>query len=723
MNQPYETSKNFPKPQNYGEIFCGRGVRFIKWLRRHDYEKFQCLVNTMLISVKGCMPRPSQDELDEAKLSWAVDIFMTEPPPECPVILNAIDRYVTEVMDGRKCKVSDVFETVHVPSTSANYVNSRAKGGCVVPLLQKFGKDGDVPDLDFRSIEPATEFDLTYLRSAFDVETDISKLHHWVDDNNQQVTCLGNVVIPPSEDIRLHYTNVYRHCIDIASNEDNLVEPVSLSEALKVRMITKCPPFLMFVMNGFIDPLRKDLRRLPVFELTGTPQESNIMDRMFRDPTRKFVSGDYVDSTNKLAPWVSNRICDVLCATYYSDVCAFEPRFPDLFKRALTGFAIDFRGQRMEQTMGQLMGSVASFPVLCLANYVLCKLSMEVNPSDWTGLLINGDDCVFEANEECYTSWCEYGRAMGLSPSPGKVWFQEAYIQMNSRSFTPYSLLEQYEIAKFYNTWSDTWMPEFPTHSHPEHLWKKVPIVLCGAAEGMTRSSINCDGGVDLTKVDFEGSLRAFRYELIGMEPSFREKGDAYFRKRMQHRIFAELDNPVYDSARKVISYNLPRKYGGLGMGGEFSQQDLRFASTLFNQGKTFPVSNNEKVWFFQNKVNDFLNTISMPTLLEDDDVTNYNLLYWWVMFINDGHDIHREPPGRTAAELVTMRLSREFNPRNYALYWNIQRHPVGPIRTKADIISKKTLGHRVMELRNGRGTHGKLEIQRGRLASCRIVL
>jgi hypothetical protein len=693
MDQPYEEDKNFPSPPCYGLLFPGRGEKFLYSLRRTDFDKFQCLINTMLISVKGCLPRSGPIEGVEARLNWVDDIIFGDCPVRDAPLEMQIKEEVRQLIGSKKCDRDSVFRNIRVPSTSANYINSRCTGGSVVPIGELFGRNGFVNDLGHefpRSSKPEFEFSDV---QKFIVIPETARTRVFKDERGFDKVCYGNIIIPPIEELKDHYSNVLNHCIDAAYTEEPLVQEVALSEALKIRMITKCPPLLMFVMNAFIDPLRKWLRTLPTFELTGTPQESSIMDRMFPDATRKFCSGDYVSSTDKLAGWVSNAIAEVLCETFFSEVCIEEPRFPELLIRSLTQFRYEYCGKKVGMKVGQLMGSVTSFPVLCLANYALCRIAMQLNPPEWTGLLINGDDCVFEASDECYARWRTLGARMGLAPSPGKVWHQVGYIQMNSRSFVPYSPLDYACIPLFYDTWWDTGLSLSP-HSFPQHLWKKVPIILCGAAEGMVRST-TLGSEVDLGKIDFQGTQRAFNYELVGLEGEFLQACKDYFRARYTRRVFRALDD-FPSSIRGGISYNLPRRLGGLGFDGPISDTDRRVGSSILNSGLEAPKVADDSTWMFRPLVLRELDKISFRIELDEDIKEDYSALYWWVLFKRDVNvigDLYRDP--NVIGGSVPSCLDR-FSKRS-SFYYRMKNHQVGPLLSVEDLKTVRSFGHHVV--------------------------
>jgi len=106
-------------------------------------------------------------------------------------------------------------------------------------------------------------------------------------------------------------------------------------------------------------------------------------------------------------------------------------------------------GLLLPQKEGQLMGSIISFPFLCIANAALCRWAMEISnnktyrisDSDLYGdplarLRVNGDDCVFCGDENNIRyCWEEIGNFLGLSSSVGKTYFSKEFCVINSVLF------------------------------------------------------------------------------------------------------------------------------------------------------------------------------------------------------------------------------------------------------------------------------------------------
>jgi hypothetical protein len=86
------------------------------------------------------------------------------------------------------------------------------------------------------------------------------------------------------------------------------------------------------------------------------------------------------------------------------------------------------------------MGSIVSFPVLCIANAVVTKLSLEAAEDrtyrlDECPMLINGDDGLVRSQLSFNHYWRDWANSVGLSPSVGKTFDHAKYCNINSHGF------------------------------------------------------------------------------------------------------------------------------------------------------------------------------------------------------------------------------------------------------------------------------------------------
>jgi len=94
------------------------------------------------------------------------------------------------------------------------------------------------------------------------------------------------------------------------------------------------------------------------------------------------------------------------------------------------------------QRNGQLMGSVLSFPVLCLANLGL-YLTVRRRTHQWApyrnllgSVLVNGDDMLYIGSRAEWDTHIQLGSRIGLAMSVGKAYYHSSYANVNSTSIT-----------------------------------------------------------------------------------------------------------------------------------------------------------------------------------------------------------------------------------------------------------------------------------------------
>jgi len=349
-------------------------------------------------------------------------------------------------------------------------------------------------------------------------------------------------VIADITDTEHKYTLLYERAFRLAVNETPKVKAVGLAESLKIRVITKGP-----AMTGFaLKPLQKFLwsavKRHPAFTLIGEPVNKwTVQNRLGANllPGEAYLSGDYSAATDNLAPWVSetlaNRIAMRIGLTEDERV---------LFVKALTQHVfVDEKGVERPQRWGQLMGSVASFPVLCIANAAMCRWSLELAYSrkmrlSDTSLLINGDDCLFRTTRAGLRFWKIITTFGGLTPSLGKFYYSRAFAQVNSANFNRLDV----PVRELYSedTYRDSWFSE-------------VKYVNLGLLLGLKRSGEKV--GKDAVTKERD-SLGSRCRELIDSAPSYMAYG--LLRKFISHH------DAILKSIR--VPWFAPESWGGVGL-------------------------------------------------------------------------------------------------------------------------------------------------------------
>jgi len=233
-------------------------------------------------------------------------------------------------------------------------------------------------------------------------------------------------------------------------------------EPLKVRVLTKGESVPQFVAKPLQEFLWRSLRNFDIFRLIGEPVEpyhiKELLDRdrsfyATQDPDRRFmVSGDYSAATDGLNPWLSPQILERVCAKlqvplWYEENCLKVLGMHELEYPAACWL-------NSVQKRGQLMGSVLSFPILCILNLITYLLShrkelrvtlnlMRLLKSQqdrialWNTIpvLINGDDIFFCSEEAAYHRWCSVLSHVGFKKSLGKNLVSRRFCTINTQMF------------------------------------------------------------------------------------------------------------------------------------------------------------------------------------------------------------------------------------------------------------------------------------------------
>lgn len=295
-----------------------------------------------------------------------------------------------------------------------------------------------------------------------DFERDLGKLY------------VGKVAEYDEGLLRAKWSIVMDKIKELAIAEQPLVEAVGLAEALKIRVISKGPPLLY----TFLSPLQKFmwsvLKDNRVFKLIGEPITAEHVQERIGVPKDEqiIINGDYKASTDNLHSWVSECIGreivkEIRLAHVPGEGYEFNRDHEEMFIRSLIHHEYTIDGIRMPQLEGQLMGSVTSFPVLCLANAAMCRWALEAadhkkyrlsdSPYHRSGklasLLVNGDDCTLKGNRGSLRKlWETITSFGGLSTSVGKTLYSVVERPVCVLNSTTYHLIDgRWTHIKFVN--------------------------------------------------------------------------------------------------------------------------------------------------------------------------------------------------------------------------------------------------------------------------------
>jgi len=215
-------------------------------------------------------------------------------------------------------------------------------------------------------------------------------------------------------------------------------------EPMKVRVISKGEALPYYQMRPLQRAMHTAMRSMNCFRLIGRPLcPTDLIDCRENVPANwEWFSVDYSAATDGLSWKYSGEIFKYLISDLPSDQkeIAMAVLGPHALHYPCEGRAgVQFKGVMQN---GQLMGSVLSFPILCLANLgVYLETTRDLHEGmGWSNrerlshVLVNGDDMVYAAPLELWSRHIDIGKKVGLEMSVGKAYHHRAYLNVNSTS-------------------------------------------------------------------------------------------------------------------------------------------------------------------------------------------------------------------------------------------------------------------------------------------------
>jgi hypothetical protein len=373
-------------------------------------------------------------------------------------------------------------------------------------------------------------------------------------------------VVVDDTNLQIKAGQLWKHILDSAELEIPNVKVQVLPEALKMRPISKGPPYTYTVLKSLQKFLWRVMKDHPTFALIGkTVTSRDIFERMGKlSPGFRFLSGDYQAATDNFAPWVSETIVEEL-----SDVLGLTPLERDLFLRAMTRHVFPGEGGDLPQKWGQLMGSIVSFPVLCLANACWCRWAEELDRQQvlllsQTRLLVNGDDCLMMFRDSGRAAWRRITTFGGLQESVGKTFDSAEFCEINSQTF-----LYRPEQAT-----EELWKRDDGTVSIRQNPYLSVPSVNLGLVYGMKRSGKPV-GVNDIVSSSSRDKTISERHHVLfeTCPPDLWPQVNKLFLSN--HASFLRL------MTKLMVPWFAPVWLGGLGLVGADSSKNFRIATGL----------------------------------------------------------------------------------------------------------------------------------------------
>jgi len=246
--------------------------------------------------------------------------------------------------------------------------------------------------------------------------------------------------LQPYCDVRRHNTPLWEHPLPVCV--------IPLAEPFKVRTITKGHGPSYFVARPLQRTLKKAMNILPQLVLTTRPLSEIDLHWLLAE-TRKidpegqlnlFCSGDYKAATDKLNITLTKKIFENLLRKFDYRSSILDRTFRDVLYEQVLTYPKWSGLENILQKNGQLMGSILSFPLLCLANLITYAIALEeylgfsVCPMEYP-VLVNGDDILFMTNAKMYSIWLKWIDRSGFKLSTGKNYVHPSVLTVNSVAY------------------------------------------------------------------------------------------------------------------------------------------------------------------------------------------------------------------------------------------------------------------------------------------------
>lgn len=456
---------------------------------------------TFLLGVKRGMPEVADSLCDQALDKHRA--VLSSPPSEGMVPLETLEAQVRRTVREIRPSKDRAF-LAYAPSTSGHFEEGRAEGGAAGPvrdwLLAQDRSVGDQPLIVKR----------------------------------------GHVLegLPHGLDL---YDRAEEHLYRSIGQSLPAV-PVPIVEPLKVRMITKGPSVEYYLCKKLQREMWGTLQKRPYSQLCGrTLLEGGRAEEALRPlgllrPDHFWVSGDYESATDLL-----HRDLSVAAILEWAACAGWDPALTELGVRSLVQHELHYKKGNVMQANGQLMGSPVSFPILCVVNLALSRYALELRAGrtlslQEAGVVVNGDDVLFQTDVEGYVIWKAITASGGLKFSLGKNYTSRNWCMINS------TVLLYDEVVNFFG--------EVTAVFHP------VPWLNLGLLRGMQKGVGDIRAQRDVSPVLL--TLGARCRDLCGAWPW--ERHSELVSWFIQHH------RSVLDLCEPGVSWFLPRTLGGIGL-------------------------------------------------------------------------------------------------------------------------------------------------------------
>lgn len=222
-------------------------------------------------------------------------------------------------------------------------------------------------------------------------------------------------------------------------------------EPLKVRLITAMHALRTFIAKPLQEALWRCIRDLPPFRLVGEEISIDVVRSLIERHYAafgtevhdlKFVSGDYSAATDGLDIRASKVILEEILNRLHPTEAWLRAPLSEILLEQVLEYPPWSQLEAVTQANGQLMGSILSFPILCIANLFTYVLSLPIElrskvlqgrvPVHRLPVLVNGDDILFLASPQQHEAWLKAIQVVGFVPSVGKNFIHPRFFTVNS---------------------------------------------------------------------------------------------------------------------------------------------------------------------------------------------------------------------------------------------------------------------------------------------------
>ena len=387
---------------------------------------------SVLNGIKKGMPVVSEELINESLREHARNLC--KESPDLPEDLKKfVDKHLPSLID--KIHIKDVLQDRPKSCTMrACYENSVSQGGAMWKYLQ------DYEDIDLFDLDKSTHYYLSFKDFVGMVVGNNTNDHY----KTGQFRSDGTPIYSPHTSL-YWFAPMDNYCAavrDTLKLDKVISEAVALPEPLKVRVITKSS----YRANSYINCIQKilwrNLMRYPQFQLTGDTVKPETINWLITQSDLQgtgpfFNSGDYSKATDTLSMNMTKLIISHIAGDEDVKKILEQSLCDNIIKYPESSGIPD-----ITMNIGQLMGCLYSFPILCIANFLIYAYSYYKyyperyqTPLTRLPVLVNGDDILFRDDYLMCKLWEEDIKSVGFQKSIGKNFLSKNFMFINSHMY------------------------------------------------------------------------------------------------------------------------------------------------------------------------------------------------------------------------------------------------------------------------------------------------